>query len=162
MPFPKQPLDLEEYAKQRMLLNERALMLQEVGKKLGPDAHRKRDARSVKRFNRAPLLLLATSIATSISHAPPAHAHAHLVPSRPRSRLLLAACHCSLRHGHHRFDALPSASLALGAEFRQTVYFLERDWRRVKTAYKDKGGNPLKWMCQALCGLIAFVISIVW
>jgi len=93
-----QPLDLEEYAKQRMLLNERALMLQEVGKKLGPDAHRKRDARSVKRFN----------------------------------------------------------------QFRQTVYFLERDWRRVKTAYKDKGGNPLKWMCQALCGLIAFVISIVW
>merc|ERR1712196_385521 len=38
----------------------------------------------------------------------------------------------------------------------------ERDWRRVKTAYKERGGNPLKWMCQAICGVLAFCLSIIW
>ena len=28
-------------------------------------------------------------------------------------------------------------------KFKQAVYFLEKDWDRVKTAYKQRGGNPL-------------------
>mgnify|MGYP003327693504 CR=1 FL=1 len=72
-----EPLDLQDYAKQRMMLNERAQQLAEVGAKLGFDAHRKRDRKSVKKFN----------------------------------------------------------------QFKQAVYFLERDWNRVKTAYKERGGG---------------------
>ena len=52
--YAKRPvgIDLEEYAKQRMLLNERSKQLMEFAKKLGADAHRKRDSGSVKKFNR--------------------------------------------------------------------------------------------------------------
>jgi len=93
-----QPLNLEEYAKQRMMLNERAAQLQQLGAKLGTDAHRKRDRRSVARYNK----------------------------------------------------------------FKQAVYFLERDWNRVKTAYKERGGNPLQWLCQAVCGFLGSILSICW
>ena len=93
-----QPIDLEEYAKQRMLLNERSRQLMEVASKLGPDAHRKRDRRTVRRYN----------------------------------------------------------------QFRQAVYFLERDWDKVRTAYKERGGNPLKWMCQAIVGFLSAILSVTW
>jgi len=93
-----EPLNLEEYAKQRMLLNERATQLQQVAAKLGPDAHRKRDRRGVQKFN----------------------------------------------------------------QFKQAVFFLERDWNRVKTAYKERGGNPLQWMCQGLGGVLGAVVSLTW
>lgn len=93
-----QPIDLEEYAKQRMLLNERSRQLMEVASKLGPDAHRKRDRRSVRKFN----------------------------------------------------------------QFRQAVYFLEHDWEKVRTAYKERGGNPLRWMCQAVVGVLSAILSITW
>jgi len=93
-----QPLNLEEYAKQRMLLNERATQLQQVAAKLGPEAHRKRDRRGLKRYN----------------------------------------------------------------QFKQAVYFLERDWGRVKQAYKERGGNPLEWLCQAVCGGLGSGLSLTW
>jgi LMBR1 domain-containing protein 1 len=93
-----EPIDLEEYAKQRMLLNERSRQLMAAGQKLGLDAHRKRDRSSVRKYN----------------------------------------------------------------QFRQAVYFLEKDWNRVKTAYKERGGNPLKWMCSAFLGLLSAVLSVVW
>eukprot|EP00325_Prymnesiales_sp_UTEX-LB-985_P002044 CAMPEP_0174700544 /NCGR_PEP_ID=MMETSP1094-20130205/5468_1 /TAXON_ID=156173 /ORGANISM="Chrysochromulina brevifilum, Strain UTEX LB 985" /LENGTH=477 /DNA_ID=CAMNT_0015898047 /DNA_START=144 /DNA_END=1577 /DNA_ORIENTATION=+ len=96
--YANQEVNLEDYAKQRMLLNERAKKLQELGMKLGPEAHRRRDGKSIKRFN----------------------------------------------------------------QFKQAVYFLERDWRKIKIAYKEKGGNPLRWMCQAVCGMLASIISIAW
>lgn len=41
-----EPLDLHEYAKQKMLLNERTLALRETAMRLGLDAHRRRDRRS--------------------------------------------------------------------------------------------------------------------
>lgn len=93
-----EPLNLEDYAKQRMMLHERSQQLQEVATKLGPTAHRKRDTRSIKKFN----------------------------------------------------------------QFKQAVYFLERDWNRVKTAYKERGGNPLLWMCHGMGGLLSAVLSIFW
>ena len=93
-----EPLSLEDYAKQKMLLNERASQLQDMANKLGPHAHRRRDARSVKKFNK----------------------------------------------------------------FKQAVYFLERDWTRVKQAYKERGGNPLMWMCQAIGGFTAAILSVLW
>ena len=92
------PIDLELYAKQRMLLNQKSKQLMDVATSLGLDAHRKRDRATTKKFN----------------------------------------------------------------QFRQAVYFLERDWNRTKTAYKERGGNPLKWMCSAFLGLIAGVLSVTW
>jgi len=93
-----QGIDLEEYAKQRMLLNERSKQLLEFAKKLGMDAHRKRDSTSVKKYNK----------------------------------------------------------------FKQAVYLVEKDWRRVKVAYKERGGNPLKWCCQAVLGLLFAALSFAW
>ena len=93
-----QPIDLEEYAKQRMLLNERSRQLMEVAQKMGMDAHRKRDRRSSRKYN----------------------------------------------------------------QFRQAVYFLEKDWEKVKTAYKERGGSPLTWMCQAVLGFLSAILSLMW
>jgi len=92
------PIDLEEYAKQRMMLNERAKQLKQLAAKLGTDVHRKRDRSSVKKYN----------------------------------------------------------------QFRQAVYFLEKDWTKVKTAYKERGGNPLRWLCTAILGFLAAILSITW
>ena len=93
-----QPIDLEEYAKQRMLLNDRSKQLIALAAKLGDSAHRARDRSGSKKYN----------------------------------------------------------------QFRQAVYFLDKDWSKVKTAYKERGGNPLKWMCQAFLGLICAILSIAW
>ena len=75
-----QTIDVQEYAKQKMLLNERAQKLTEVAKKLGPNAHRATGGRTRTTYNK----------------------------------------------------------------FKQAVYFLEKDWEKVKTAYKERGGNPIK------------------
>ena len=93
-----QPIDLEEYAKQRMLLNERTRQLLEVAQKLGLDVHRRRDRGSTKKFN----------------------------------------------------------------QFRQAVYFLDKDWNKVKTAYKERGGNPLYWLFCAFLGFLSAGLSIAW
>ena len=93
-----QPIDLEEYAKQRMILNERTKQLMEVAQKLGLDAHRRRDRGSVKKFN----------------------------------------------------------------QFRQAVYFLDKDWAKVKMAYKERGGNPLTWLCSAFLGVLSAGLSCAW
>ena len=93
-----QPIDLEEYAKQRMLLNERTRTLLEVAQKLGLDVHRRRDRGSTKKFN----------------------------------------------------------------QFRQAVYFLDKDWNKVKTAYKERGGNPLYWLFCAFLGFLSAGLSIAW
>lgn len=29
-------------------------------------------------------------------------------------------------------------------KYKQAVYFLEQDWAKVKVAYKQRGGNPLR------------------
>ena len=47
-------------------------------------------------------------------------------------------------------------------QFRQAVYFLEKDWTKVKTAYKERGGNPLRWLCTAILGFLAAILSITW
>ena len=82
------------YAKQRMLLNERSRQLLASAQRLGLDAHRKRDARSVRKYN----------------------------------------------------------------EFRQAVYFLERDWNRVKTAYKERGGSDVATPPTCYVVFLCFVI----
>uniref|UniRef100_A0A7S4HHM8 LMBR1-like membrane protein n=1 Tax=Prymnesium polylepis TaxID=72548 RepID=A0A7S4HHM8_9EUKA len=93
-----QTIDLQEYAKQKMLLNERTQKLMDVAKKLGPDAHRSSDRRVRTTYNK----------------------------------------------------------------FKQAVFFLEKDWEKVKTAYKDRGGNPIKYCFQFCCGLLSVVLSIMW
>mmetsp|Transcript_48649 Transcript_48649/g.103780 ORF Transcript_48649/g.103780 Transcript_48649/m.103780 type:complete len:474 (-) Transcript_48649:106-1527(-) len=93
-----QSIDLQEYAKQKMILNERASKLHQIGARLGSDASRARDRKTRTTYNK----------------------------------------------------------------FKQAVYFLEKDWTKVKVAYKERGGNPLKYMCTMLLGLIAAAVSILW
>ncbi|KAL1508346.1 hypothetical protein AB1Y20_004456 [Prymnesium parvum] len=93
-----QSIDLQEYAKQKMLLNERSQKLIEVGKKLGTDAHRSKDRRVRTTYNK----------------------------------------------------------------FKQAVFFLEKDWERVKIAYKERGGNPIRYFFQCVCGLVSVGLSIMW
>jgi len=93
-----QPIDLQEYAKQKMLLNERAQKLMEVANKLGVDAHRSGDRRTRTTYNK----------------------------------------------------------------FKQAVFFLERDWDKVKMAYKERGGNPIRFCFQFLCGIASVVLSVMW
>ena len=47
-------------------------------------------------------------------------------------------------------------------QFKQAVYFLERDWEKVKVAYKERGGNPLKYMGFFVLGVVCAIISITW
>lgn len=93
-----QSIDLQEYAKQKMLLNERTAKLIEIGEQLGPKAHRARARKQMTQYN----------------------------------------------------------------QFKQAVYFLERDWERVKIAYKERGGNPLRHMACFVLGCIFAILSIVW
>ena len=44
----------------------------------------------------------------------------------------------------------------------QAVYFLERDWEKVKVAYKQRGGNPLKHIFFFGMGLVSAVLSLTW
>ena len=44
----------------------------------------------------------------------------------------------------------------------QAVYFLERDWEKVKVAYKQRGGNPLKHGLFLCMGLLSAVLSLTW
>ncbi len=73
-------------------------LAQEIALKLGPDAHRKRDRRSLTQYNK----------------------------------------------------------------FKQSVFLLDRDWHKVKVAYKERGGNPLRWLCRCFLGLLSLVLSICW
>mmetsp|Transcript_34075 Transcript_34075/g.79814 ORF Transcript_34075/g.79814 Transcript_34075/m.79814 type:complete len:474 (-) Transcript_34075:219-1640(-) len=93
-----QSIDLQEYAKQKMILNERASKLQQIGQRLGRDASRAKDRKTRTTYNK----------------------------------------------------------------FKQAVYFLEKDWDKVKVAYKERGGNPLKYMCTMVLGLLALCVSILW
>lgn len=47
-------------------------------------------------------------------------------------------------------------------QFRQAVYFLDNDWKKVKVAYKERGGNPLYWLSCACAGLFAGGLSVAW
>ena len=47
-------------------------------------------------------------------------------------------------------------------QFRQAVYFLDKDWNKVKTAYKERGGNPLYWLFCAFLGFLSAGLSIAW
>jgi len=93
-----QPIDLQEYAKQKMILNERAQKLLEVASKLGPDGHRSQDRRTRQTYNK----------------------------------------------------------------FKQAVYFLEKDWEKVKTAYKERGGNPIKTCFAGFLGVLSVGLSVSW
>jgi len=93
-----EPMDVKEYANQKMLLHERANKLMEVAEKLGPDAHRRRDRSTSKTYNK----------------------------------------------------------------FKQAVYFLERDWDRVKTAYKERGGNPIKHCCNLTGSIVGGLMTFFW
>ena len=68
-------LSSQEYAKQKMLLNQRALQLLDIAKAIGPNGHR-----------------------------------------------------ASSRKGRLQYN-----------KFKQAVYFLEKDWEKVKVAYKQRG-----------------------
>jgi len=91
-------IDLQEYAKQKMLLNQRALQLLEIAKVIGPEGHR-----------------------------------------------------ASGRKGRVQYN-----------KFVQAVYFLEKDWEKVKVAYKQRGGNPLKHIFFFCLGLLSAVLSLTW
>jgi len=93
-----QSIDLQEYAKQKMIVNERTQRLIEIAQRLGPDASRATDRKTRRLYNK----------------------------------------------------------------FMQAVYFLERDWEKVKVAYKERGGNPLKHMLVVALGFISLLLSIVW
>merc|ERR1740117_1879452 len=93
-----QSIDLQEYARQKMLLNERSSKLLEIGRKLGDKAHRGRSRKQMSAYN----------------------------------------------------------------QFKQAVYFLERDWDKVKIAYKERGGNPLKYISFFVLGCLCAVISVIW
>jgi len=94
-----QRIDLEEFAKQKMLLNERATKLIEIGRKFTAEGrHAKRTRANRRTYNK----------------------------------------------------------------FKQAVYFLEKDWEKVKVAYKQRGGNPLIFLLQLVGGILSLVLSIVW
>jgi LMBR1 domain-containing protein 1 len=93
-----QSIDLQEYAKQKMLLNQRALQLLDIAKAIGPNGHR-----------------------------------------------------ASSRKGRLQYN-----------KFKQAVYFLEKDWEKVKVAYKQRGGNPLKHVFFFSMGLLSAALSISW
>ena len=44
----------------------------------------------------------------------------------------------------------------------QAVYFIEKDWEKVKVAYKQRGGNPLKHGLFLCMGLLSAVLSLTW
>lgn len=92
------PIDLQVYAQQKALLNERASKLLEVGQSLGMEAHRAHGRKSTKKYNK----------------------------------------------------------------FKQAVYFLEKDWDKVKVAYKDRGGNPLLHGFRLLLGVVSAILTICW
>jgi LMBR1 domain-containing protein 1 len=91
-------IDLQEYAKQKMLLNQRALQLLDIAKSIGPDGHRSTSRKGRRQYNK----------------------------------------------------------------FKQAVYFLEKDWEKVKVAYKQRGGNPLKHIFFFCLGIISAILSITW
>lgn len=95
-----QSINLEEYAKQKMLLNERAQKLLEIGHGLEQES---RAGRGKSRANRR-----------------------------------------------------------MQNKFKQAVYFLEQDWDKVKTAYKERGGNPLKYLLFLFLGGVGLIISVIW
>ena len=47
-------------------------------------------------------------------------------------------------------------------QFKQAVYFLEKDWQKVQVAYKERGGNPLKHFGFLLLGVISAILSLCW
>ena len=47
-------------------------------------------------------------------------------------------------------------------KFRQAVYFVEEDWERVREAYKERGGNPIKHAFFFALGIISLVLSVLW
>jgi LMBR1 domain-containing protein 1 len=91
-------IDLQEYAKQKMALNQRALQLLDIAKAIGPEGHRATSRKGKRQYNK----------------------------------------------------------------FVQAVYFLERDWEKVKVAYKQRGGNPLKHIFFFGMGLVSAVLSLTW
>ena len=91
-------IDLQEYAKQKMILNTRANQLLEISKQLGPDAHRAEGRKGRTQFNK----------------------------------------------------------------FKQAVYFLEKDWEKVKVAYKQRGGNPLRHVFFFCLGIASAILSTTW
>jgi len=93
-----QPIDVQEYAKQKLLLNERAQKLLQIASSLGEDAGRARDRKTQKLYR----------------------------------------------------------------QFKQAVYFLEKDWQKVQVAYKERGGNPLKHFGFLLLGVISAILSLCW
>lgn len=94
-----QRIDLEEFAKQKMVLNERATKLLEVGRKFTSDGRQNKRTRSNRKaYNK----------------------------------------------------------------FKQAVYFLDKDWEKVKVAYKQRGGNPLFQLLNLVFGLISIFLSLMW
>jgi len=91
-------IDLQDYAKQKMILNTRAMQLIEIARTMGNDAHRNTSRKGRVQFNK----------------------------------------------------------------FKQAVYFLEKDWERVKVAYKQRGGNPLKHFAFFVLGCISAILSVTW
>jgi LMBR1 domain-containing protein 1 len=90
------PMNLEDYAKQKMILNERARALIEIGQRFS--SREKRTQKTRRTYNK----------------------------------------------------------------FKQAVYFLDKDWDKVKLAYKKRGGNPLMHLLNLVLGVIASALSLLW
>jgi LMBR1 domain-containing protein 1 len=94
-----QRIDLEEFAKQKMVLNERAAKLLEIGRKYKADGRQNdRSQKNRRTYNK----------------------------------------------------------------FKQAVYFLDKDWEKVKVAYKQRGGNPLFQLLNLFFGALAALLSGLW
>jgi hypothetical protein len=47
-------------------------------------------------------------------------------------------------------------------KFVQAVYFIEKDWEKVKVAYKQRGGNPIKHVFFFCMGILSALLSLTW
>jgi len=77
----------------------------------------------------------------------------------PRSTCGPQIAHALGPDAHRRRDR---SSVKKFNQLRQAVYFLDKDWNKVKIAYKERGGNPLYWLGCALLGCVAAGLSISW
>ena len=114
-----QPIDVQEYAKQKLLLNERAQKLLQIAGQLGDDASRARDRKTQK------LCAARRAIRPRI---------------RPRNS---ARTGRALRARPAQISTAPPPT-ATGTASSSRPSTLEKDWQKVQVAYKERGGNPLK------------------
>jgi LMBR1 domain-containing protein 1 len=96
--FRPRPLDLQQWAREKILLRDRATALIEIGKRIEKEYMGRRDRKYKKVF----------------------------------------------------------------AKFKTAVYHLENDFSKLRIAYKEKGGSPLKYWSIGLLGFLCAILSFCW